>query len=763
MSAIPTVASKFPLFCVKATAILSIPVFLTLAAVNLWLDRNLPVLVSAVGIALDRPVVMERACFNPFRGFLVYGVELPKHGTMAPVSISTVRIFPSLDFRPAPALVVRRVIFEKPHFSVSGKAEDLFQIGAKLKNLPEIRGKIGALDVCMKLASFEISGGKVTLLSAGKGGAWRQDFEGVDFFAGRSYFKQNVVKLKGHIAGKPEAKFAIECALRNDIPRRLDSNIRVDFRQFTTAYLNRHLDGKIQLPGDALTASVKLKIRKGNRLELRGKIVPPKAWFGAQFPEVLFFLQGVWDNSRIRFTSVSLKGAGVKLGGAGEVFFLKNAAKYRFLLSSDLISLKRFGGIFKTVAIESGQVEFVAELKGDQKSFDPALDVVFHNGAFRELKQDLSVTNMEGRVVFSKDYWKVKELWAFVNNLPIGLNAEARWTRPARVHFDVSTYPGQIPKLRARNPVNAAVKGAAVLLKDGWSGHARVMLSDFPKGVEQKRTWTVLVGGLSLSRQMNARQVCRKFQVLSREGGFSAERLLFSVAVDRTRLQAEIFDAILAGGKLRASASASPADRTWQATASVAGADLKGLLEAAQKKWPVTGRLSASASWKGGPRDFSEGHVRLKISNGRIGPGALLTRWANETDIEALKEIPYHFIESEAVYSAGQWDLKNVRLDADSIVLASRFKLKGSRVSGTLSTRFPASSIRDSSQLKGLVKFVQGREWVDFDFLFDGRLPHPGIEWLDGKFKRNIESRLPFWMGSAVVSEIERRFAAEGV
>ena len=83
-------------------------------------------------------------------------------------------------------------------------------------------------------------------------------------------------------------------------------------------------------------------------------------------------------------------------------------------------------------------------------------------------------------------------------------------------------------------------------------------------------------------------------------------------------------------------------------------------------------------------------------------------------------------------------------------------KAREGRLTGALSAQFPASSIRKSSRLKGLLRYVGEKEKVGFDFKIAGSLGVPRIQWMSGEFKRKVETKLAPWMRKQLVKEMER-------
>ena len=91
--------------------------------------------------------------------------------------------------------------------------------------------------------------------------------------------------------------------------------------------------------------------------------------------------------------------------------------------------------------------------------------------------------------------------------------------------------------------------------------------------------------------------------------------------------------------------------------------------------------------------------------------------------------------------------------------MEANLKLRSKIVSGLLSVKFPASSIRKSSDLKWLLRFVHAGDWVDFDFKIAGNLVAPRVEWLGGEFKKKAGSSLAPWMKVKFDQIIEKKLS----
>lgn len=642
---------------------------------NLWAERKLPYIESTLGAALHRPITIQSAHYDLFGGFRLDGVEVKQFApAFSPVHIERVRIQPSFELFPVPAIRVRRVVLEGPVVALQARPEGFFRPAVFLRSLSPNYGQIGALKIRLDLSSIEVKRGNLSF--------------------------QKWLTL-------PPVKY-----------------------------------------------SFKAELRDGKRITLRGTVGSAAR----------FSVLGLVNEKKAVFPLLSVRVGAVEMRGRGEVDLSDPSGRYRFGLSSGKTAMNKFKGLPSFVIPDAGAVQLSAELTGDDGSFEPFAEATLYGAGLHDVRKKFIVTNTVGTVRLTARALELNRIWAFVNDLPVGLNGRVYFDGRPGFRFEATTYPGQLPGLRASNAFNASFAAAGKQLEDGWSGYARLRAQDYAHGGEREDIWTVSFHGLSRAPNEN-RSVCRSFRLRRQDASgakasvdLSLSRLSCLFSADARAMGVEIMDAGFGGGRGRLKLGADLSGPVWELSAGMSGVDVEKLPRFIKHNYPVSGELDAHVDWKLS-REDSRCSIRFDVADGSIGPSERLADWARQTGIEPLERIRFRSFSGDAVYESGLWHLKDLRLSGDAVRLAADLDIAEGRLAGKLSARFPAASIRDSSELKWLLWFVGGAEWVDFDFKVAGHLTAPRVQWLEGEFKKKVEMRLAPWMRSELARQIEKRLA----
>ena len=748
--------STFLKRCFRPGAILLTLTGLFWFTVNLWAERKLPFIEATIATAIHRPVTIERAHFNLISGFVLDGLEIKKQ-TMDffPTRIEHVKVAVYFLIFPRPTLRIHRIVLESPNLSVRGKPEDLFKACVMLKALPPLKDRIGFLEVEGKLSSFEVKKGQVSILWTDKGKPWQQDMENVHFFVGRRWFQKNFFCLSGQVAGRPQAWFRIQCGMKNPSRQAMDSNIRVDFHEFTMAYLNPHLGGRFKLPDEDLTASVRLRIRDGRRVEVRGRM----KFLGRD--DVSCSLTGILNGDRLDFSSVSVGYGAGRLSGDGKVILSPQKSHYDFTLSSKRIPLIKFKKLTGPFSPESGGVLFHARLEGDSKRFEPSLEATFHDVSGSVPDAGISITHLDGRVRFSRRAVDTEELWAFVNNIPLRLRGSFLIKPLPSFRLELSTYPGQLSSLRSQNPLSATLTSVARRSHEGWSGYVKLQRQgDVPDQVREQTVWAASFHDLDPSARWGVRSLSFRRQTKGAPetaGGFSIHQALFQVHVDPQSIAVEMVNGIFYGGKAKASIFVDLKKFLWKANVSVTNANVSRVLRTLNKDYHVTGLLNFQTSWEGVRTNGGSMKTHFMLLNGSVGPCPASHQWAAQTGINILEHIRFDTFSGEVFRHEDAWELRGLSLRSDLVRMEADLKIRSQIVSGGLSVKFPTAVISASSDLKWLVDFVHASDWIDLNFKIAGRSSNPRVQWLSGEFKKKVESSLAPWMRNEFERQMQER------
>lgn len=243
-------------------------------ALDLWTKRRIAYFESAFSEAMKRPVTIGGAGFDPLVGFYFENFAVKELKTAPrPLSIGRLEAKACLLLWPEPAIRVRKLVLVRPNISIDVHPEDLFRSQLWLKRVPLLETRIGRLKFEAKLDAVEAYDGRVSIFSR----AARQDFEAVRFFAGKRWPAPQVLTFEGRVAGKPEARFKIDCRIRPSASGELQSEARADFRHFTTAYMKPFLAGRFELPDRHLTGSLRVSVGEKGLVSVQGRLALPES------------------------------------------------------------------------------------------------------------------------------------------------------------------------------------------------------------------------------------------------------------------------------------------------------------------------------------------------------------------------------------------------------------------------------------------------------------------------------------------------------
>ena len=97
------------------------------------------------------------------------------------------------------------------------------------------------------------------------------------------------------------------------------------------------------------------------------------------------------------------------------------------------------------------------------------------------------------------------------------------------------------------------------------------------------------------------------------------------------------------------------------------------------------------------------------------------------------------------------------RLDGENIKFSGEWKIRGDLIGGRLGARFHQRTVRQSSDLRRLIRFVGGQEWIDFDFRIAGNKASPRMQWLPGEFKKRVEHKLDASLRAMLEEELKQQ------
>ena len=751
--------------------------------VNRWFAQNESSILAYLNESFRVPVHVSRVHYNFLKGIVIenfYLAEGVDPALASPVRVVRIQIHPSFSFFPHPGFQLGRVIFEEPTFSVRAGLPDLLKIGRFLSASPRRDRRFGPFYLNMRLSSLSIVKGKVAFLSPLQTEPWQQDFEGIRLFLGRGFWGREKLEIEGHVVGNPKAFFRIRANLKN-VPDATHMDLIFDCRQFATAYLKPHLGNTLELPDEKVSALIHFKMRKGKAFVSKGRVsfqqtaerekfLPRLAsWISSSLS---YEVQGEMEKGRCRLKKLVLKTAGVSLKGEGDILFSDKGSIYRISLVSKKTSARNFRKIFSDLDIVSGGVQLFLTFTGSSERFSPSLDLVLENCSFHDKKRTLSWSKVDGRIRLSGDRIVVDEIWAFLNDFPIRLRGMMQGLDHPHLQLEMSTYPGQASFLRPRNPLNAA--GRFIGDYDGkkWDGDLWITNYLYRKeGGEE--TWKAALHGMTvegllpdrfLKDLFEGRKVQSQSLILRHKGPkrmfdhLSMRRASFFISAEPGLIKCDLLEGPFNRGTLFFQSWVDIQrfpSFSWTLSGSLSDADIPSLLLQFEQHYPVTGHLTAEGTWSR-ERKTSQFLGRFRLVDGMMGPTVPLQRLADETGIEPLRQIRFREFSGHVAFRGGDLDLDNLKVLSDQAELLANVKVREERLTGTLSAQFPASSIRKSSQLKGLLRYVGEKEKVGFDFKIAGSLGIPRIQWMSGEFKRKVETKLAPWMRKQLAKEMER-------
>ena len=766
-----------------------LPFLLFSFLVNRWFVKNESSILASLNETFRVPVTIHHIHYSLFWGILIEDVVFQggaDPALPAPIHVARIRIRPSISFFPHFGFQLGRVVFEEPTFSLRTTLQDAVRLGRFLNTSPQRDQHFGHFYFSTRLHSLEILRGKMTLLAPSPG-LWQQEFDGVHLFLGRRLWGGERLVLGGYVAGDPESSFRIRADVKNPHPEATHLDLFLDFQKFATAYLKPYLKSQLELPDQELTAALRIKIRHGKSFvskgriafqgEVEGKNLPSRAV--AFISSLKYEVRGEFEQERCLLKKIVLKTRGVELKGEGEMRLSREASAYTISIASGKTPIRKFYPLIPALKTASGHAQLFFTLIGSKERFSPSLEMILENGSLYDPEHHLSWSKVDGRIAFSKDRIIFKEIWAFLNNFPMRLRGELQRLDPPRLFLEVVTYPGQLSVLRYKNPFNATLRFIGEYDRKGWGGDLWVTNVLYRERGQEESRWKLVLHGLRIEEFLperwmrdlsEGRKVVSRSLLLRQEGkagtaSVAMRKASFFVSGEPGFLRCDLLEGPFGGGALFLQSWADMRNFpnfSWNVNGSVSNADMALLLNRVDKRFPLTGRLTAEGKWSH-KKNVSQFLGRFHITDGMIGPTVPLQRFADETGIEPLRQIQFREFSGHVTFLNGDFDLDHWKIVSNQAELLANVKVRDERLDGILSATFPKDSLRKSSNLRKLLNYVGEKEHVDFDFRIVGSLGVPRIQWLSGEFKRKVEARLSPALRKQLAKEMERILADRGV
>jgi hypothetical protein len=754
-------------------------------SVNRWLDAHRGELVASLEARLETPLKIGRVHYGFWTGLWLEDFRLADVDDPAfpsPVSIARVQVRPSVSWYPPLGLQLGwRITFHSPRLTLKARLQEILRMSRYLGSSPEAEKRWGPFRVRARLVSLEGRDGSVKLVSPSQE-PWKQEFEGVRILLGRQLWRGERLVISGHVAGRPESTFRIRGAMRDSSTKTVDTEMGFECRNLAGAQLAPHLGATLRLPADEVTANLRIKNVRGRGFWSEGRLVFPRAaggrnifrrLFGKHAPQFRYRVKGELAPGICRLPSISMTVGGVEVTGSGGIVLAGERSSYRMRLVSGDIPLRKLKSLAQGLQVESGVARAVVVVTGSARHVSPYVSLLLDNCLLTDTTRGIRISKLGGRLRLTKDRIAIEEVWAFLDNLPFRCNGSIQRLRQPKIRLDVSTYPGQVPSLRPRNPLNLEARFEAQMARGRWSGSVAARHRYYEAGSLRQDLWSLTADGFEIEPRavlsdefIKGSRVRSRALVLRHQGWRHAFEFLtlrnatFFLAGEPPALRVDLLEGAFAGGTLRGRFTVDGRrfpDLSWKLSGSLALAQAESLLRQMGLSYPLTGTLSADGQ-AGTDGAFSVAGGRFRITDGRLGPVPALESLAAETGIEPLRRLDFREISGTAAWKPdGQLHLSGLKLRADQAHMNADFRIRGDRMAGTLSARFPESALQASSQLRWLLHYVGGRDWIDFDFKFAGTLAAPRVQWLTGEFKRKVETRLFPWLRNQLAQEIERR------
>lgn len=734
---------------------------------DLWARQRTAYFESAFSEAMKRPVTIERAGFDPLYGFYFQNFSLKEKKTAPrPLKIERLEAHARFSLFPEPTIRVEKLVLLRPSISVDVHPEDLFRSQLWLKRVPYLETKIGKLKFILKLNAVEAYRGRVAIFSRGV----RQDFEDVRFFAGKRRRAPQAILFEGRVAGKPQARFKIDCRLRPGASGALQAEARTEFRHFTSAYLAPFLAGRFNLPDRNLNGSLSLVIGEKNDVRVSGRLsLPqpqPNRWsvLDPKPFEARLKLTGRRELERVLFDEFTLRAAGITVYGDGSVVWKKGRESWHAALEAKNVPAEKLPEAWtRPWKFESGSVDFSMRADGDAKRYEPDTRFSLADVRASNRASGIRIDRASGSLRVRRDRVEMRDLWLFYDKTPVRLSGLVVLGENGRAALEGQTYPGQLPSLKEKNAVNASFRLAAKKNAGAWSGALRVRAES---GAALAAGSTISLRGWRFHRLRDGRQEITVRHVLVRADGspeapfrgpFRIDGLRADVEASPARIEFFLRDGRFENGRLAGLFSWNDSMK-WLARLQLRGIEAAGLTTRLGLRHPLSGRLDAAAQVRGdGKRADWSGHFRVR--DGRIGPSRELKKLSEDTGIESLHPIRIARFAGRFRSDGDALLLENWKLEGEDLRIAADARLRGGSMAGRVTAHFPLRVVHASSSLAWLANFVGEHDGLDFDFRVAGKIERPRAHWMAGTFREKIEKRLAPWMRAEFTRQIEKRFA----
>ena len=735
--------------------------------INFWIGLHQEEFLTAMREGTDRSITVRQIQFRlPNRLFL-------KDVEFDTAFIKTVEIRFWMVLFPRPVLQLRSLSLTSPRFSFKTRLDELMKLGSLLP-VPKSSFYHG-LPIETRLYALRFWDGEVTVETENH--QQHLNHVSADIFK-KTLFRPERFSLEARLAEDPKAKVR----LRGDIYQR-DSHgkkmvLQFDCQKLGTAFLKPYLDKKLLLPPEEVTASIQIQLGEKGSFRSHGKIffqrlLSEEGLEGRLYrltgSKLLYRLKGKVGAGTLTLQEVALRSGKLKLKGKGVL--RKEGDSYEFSLTSARMPLRQLQPLVPELTLDAGTAWISLTLGGQAERLTPHLILNIEDGAFRYPPFALTFSKVGGTLRLSKEGLAFGELWAFTNNLPIRITGELLHPGRPEFAFELVTYPGQLKSLRHQNPLNLSLTWKGSLEKKELFGTlmAERLLAKGPTGPEAVQR--ISCEGLRLEwRPLFLKQ---RRQITGQKSPLAAEKMSLtqtnflgvtrqlvldhvqgSYLLTPTSLKLHLLGAELWGGKVLGELTVdrqAPYQLNTSGKIHLVGLQLPQPLQLIERQYPITGSLDGEILWQG-----SKVNGQLVAADGSIGPSEMLDQFAQETGIEVVRIIPFKELSLHFTFDEEELEVTEFRLESDNIKFSGEWKVREELIGGRLGARFRQSAVRKSSDLKRLIRFVGGEEWIDFDFRIAGNSTLPRMQWLPGEFKKKVEHGLDPYLRKQLEKELEK-------
>lgn len=376
------------------------------------------------------------------------------------------------------------------------------------------------------------------------------------------------------------------------------------------------------------------------------------------------------------------------------------------------------------------------------------------------------INNLYSELVLSKDELFIKGLNFFLDNFPLGVKCRVSDFKSPVVELKIISYPGQIPSLRAFNPMNFEISFSGKKTENAIKGslglESQKLLSVDPRKISYTRIKMEDLSCVFFNKAIfaEAKDIICETNASKNTFYLNASDFKASAYLIKSRIYLTGLNLLAYKGAIKGNGSLdlkqSPAGLLLDFK--VYGMDIAEFAKALYLNYELKGDMYFSGVFNNRQDPCLSG--RMVVKEGYLKNMQVLSMISDFLNVPSLKSVYFDQI-SALVYlfpRNKEVMFDKVTVSAKDINLKGSMKIKSTKkLNGNLSVRLPTALLKESFKLK-LLFFIIGEKlgYQDFEFEIGGFAGSPQIKWLSTRFRENVMKYLTEGGKKSIESSLEK-------